>query len=473
MMRTINNQIFTDFLNCKYKAYLKLQGEAGQRSEYEALEASLSEEYQKRAQRHVADSGILVTKKTLEVASNAILRDGNIVVHIDALVKEQHSSGVSQMSYVPVMFNHRNEVTKEDKLLIGFTGEVLARRESIRPEYGRLIHGDEYGNTKVHLTESLVSECDRILAEITRIGDANAIPHFRLSKHCSICEYQEKCHSMAVEKDDLSLLSGLGDREIAGLNKRGIFTVTQFSYTFRPRKKPKRVAKRGPKHYHALNALALRNQRIYVANRPVLPSSDVSVYLDIEGVPDRDFYYLVGILVSDGEGSRYHSFWADRCEDEEEIWQSFLNTVDSLDDFTIYHYGSYESEYVDRMQKKYGGADAVGKVKSSAVNVLSLIYAHVYFPTYSNGLKSIANYLGFQWTSPDASGIQSIVWRYSWERSKQDELRQKLINYNHEDCLALQLLTENLKELSREDHKALSGFPSPTFTTHDLEGYLA
>jgi len=121
------------------------------------------------------------------------------------------------------------------------------------------------------------------------------------------------------------------------------------------------------------------------------------------------------------------------------------------------------------MQKKYGGADVVDKIKSSAVNVLSLIYAHVYFPTYSNGLKSIANYLGFQWSSPDASGIQSIVWRYSWEKTKQDGFKQKLIDYNREDCLALQLVTESLRELSNESHEDLSGFPSPIIATDKIE----
>ena len=135
-----------------------------------------------------------------------------------------------------------------------------------------------------------------------------------------------------------------------------------------------------PKHYHALNALALRNERIYVADRPVIPSSDVSVYLDIEGIPDRDFYYLGGVLILNGKENNYHSFWADNSENEEEIWCSFLSVMDSIDSFTLYHYGSYESVYLDRMQKKYGGADTAERIKSSAVNVLSLVYSHVYFP---------------------------------------------------------------------------------------------
>ena len=315
----------------------------------------------------------------------------------------------------------------------------------------------------------LVSECGSALAEITEIRDGNTIPQFRLNKHCSVCEYQEVCHSMAIEKDDLSLLSGLGDKEITNLNRRGIFTVTQFSYTFRPRKRSKKAVKDTPKHYRSLNALALRNERIYIAKSPVVPSSGVSVYFDIEGIPDRDFYYLIGILISDENGDRYHSFWADGEEDEEKIWRSFLNMIDSIDDFTLYHYGSYESVYLDRMQKKYGGTDVIDNAKSSTVNILSLIYAHVYFPTYSNGLKNIADYLGFQWSSPDASGIQSIVWRYSWERTKQDGFKQKLIDYNREDCLALQLVTESLKELSSESHRDLSRFPSPVLATDEIE----
>ncbi len=198
-MHTINNQIFTDFLNCKYKAYLKLQGKTGQRSEYGSLEASLSAEYQERAQKHVADSGILVTKRTMEVESNVTFSEGNLMADMDALVKERYSVESSQTRYVPVILNYRNKITKKDKLLIAFIGAVIVRQEGAKSEYGRLIHGDEYRNTKVHLTKSLVSECGRMLAEITGIRDGNTIPQFRLNKHCSVCEYQEICHSMAIE----------------------------------------------------------------------------------------------------------------------------------------------------------------------------------------------------------------------------------------------------------------------------------
>ena len=41
----------------------------------------------------------------------------------------------------------------------------------------------------------------------------------------------------AIEKDDLSLLVNMPEKERARLNSKGIFTVTQLSYTFRPRRR--------------------------------------------------------------------------------------------------------------------------------------------------------------------------------------------------------------------------------------------
>jgi hypothetical protein len=82
--------------------------------------------------------------------------------------------------------------------------------------------------------------------------------------------------------------------------------------------------------------------------------------------------------------------------------------------------------------------DALGKVIKSSVNLLSVIYARIYFPTYSNGLKDLAKFLGFEWSGPNVSGVQAIGWRHEWEKSGKSALKQKLIEYNMEDCEGLQ-----------------------------------
>src|SRR6185295_6131966 len=72
----------------------------------------------------------------------------------------------------------------------------------------------------------------------------------------------------------------------------------------------------------------------------------------------------------------------------------------------------------------------------------SLVYAHFYFPTYSNGLKDVGACLGCTWSEPDASGTQSIDWRMQWEATRDEPWKQKLLTYNLEDCAALRRVTE-------------------------------
>jgi Transposase IS66 family/RNase_H superfamily len=76
--------------------------------------------------------------------------------------------------------------------------------------------------------------------------------------------------------------------------------------------------------------------------------------------------------------------------------------------------------------------------------LLSVIYARVYFPGYSNSLKEIANYLGFQWRDPEASGLYSLTWRYQWEQAPNQQFRQALLTYNADDCEALSMITKAL-----------------------------
>ena len=76
-----------------------------------------------------------------------------------------------------------------------------------------------------------------------------------------------------------------------------------------------------------------------------------------------------------------------------------------------------------------------------------MIFGSLYFPTYSNGLKDIARYLGFEWSDANASGLQSLHWRVEWEFFRDDNLKKRLIRYNAEDCEALERVTHAVAHL--------------------------
>jgi predicted RecB family nuclease len=82
----------------------------------------------------------------------------------------------------------------------------------------------------------------------------------------------------------------------------------------------------------------------------------VHAYLDVEGLPDRGFYYLIGLLIDDGMARRQVSLWADREADQRGLWDAFLATIRGLgEEFVLYHYGSYEARFLKQMADRYGG----------------------------------------------------------------------------------------------------------------------
>ena len=118
------------------------------------------------------------------------------------------------------------------------------------------------------------------------------------------------------------------------------------------------------------------------------------------------------------------------------------------------------SSYCAGEERWYAAEVKKGQLLARIVNVLSLIYTHVYFPTYSNGLKDIGQYLGCRWSAVEASGLQSIVWRRQWETTGAATFKDTLITYNLEDCLALRTVTEFLYTVGSRPPAASDASPT-------------
>ena len=178
-----------------------------------------------------------------------------------------------------------------------------------------------------------------------------------LNDHCPECEFQDRCRAEAVARDDLSLLRGMTQKEILAQRKLGITSVTQFACTFRPGSIGLKRAKPLKRHLHALQALAIRDKKVYVVRAPEIPAKTPRVYLDVEGIPDRDFYYLVGVVVEGDAECSVHSFWADDETQEQAIWVKLLELLRVLGDCTLFHYGAYEKAYIKKMLRKYPSSE--------------------------------------------------------------------------------------------------------------------
>ena len=425
--------------------------------------------------------------------------------------------------FVPIRFIANNKLTKIDKLMIAFDGHVLAdilKREIVN---SKIIHGDGFLTLRVKISV-LADEVKKIVGKINSLLTVSIPPELILNRHCPECGYQRHCREKADEKDDLSLLGGMGKKERKKLNSKGIFTVTQLSYTFRPRRRPKRQRDKKEKYHQSLKALAIREKKIHIVGSPELKIEGTPIYLDVEGLPDRDFYYLIGLRIRQGDEVIQHSLWADRPEDEARIWRVLLEILATIEKPVLIHYGSYETTFIKAMCSRYGASfeptlsskltsevletsevynqnsnhqtsevlktsevlsgtnvssistkttdtSAEKSFPATAVNLLSVIYGNVYFPVASNGLKAVAGYCGFKWSEALASGLQSIVWREQWETSGNLSEKQKLIQYNAEDCEALESVTQKVSTLQtpQTEGEVTSDEKTVDISTHKRE----
>lgn len=225
-------------------------------------------------------------------------------------------------------------------------------------------------------------------------------------------------------------------------------------------------------HYHSLQARSIRTGIVHVHGSPSLPKAEIKVFFDIEGIPEREFYYLIGVVVESGESISHHHFWADDEAGQDAAFIRFVELLSSIPGGLVFHFGNYEMQALKNVQRRlplqYQGA--LGSIITSSVNVLSIVHKHVYFPTYSNSLKEISRSLGHQWTDADSGGLQSIVWREAWERDFDPALKEKLITYNSEDCLALRTLCDFLShvESGRPGTEAADGSALGVTSTEDL-----
>jgi predicted RecB family nuclease len=364
--------------------------------------------------------------------------------------------------------------TRPARQFIGaFDALVLSNALGREVVLGKIVHGDDFVTCKVK-TSALEGEVRSVNAKIATLISGKKPPDLVLNRHCPECEFRDSCRRKATETDDLSRLAGITEEERNRHRSKGIFTVTQLSYTFRPRRTPKRAKNPARPRYPALQALAIRENTVYVHGSPRPPDSKTQVYLDIEGLPDRESYYLLGaLIVSEGQET-FHSFWAAETSQEPDIFVQFAEAVAILPDFRVLHFGDYEAVALRRMKSRLpqGLHPKIDAILERMTNVLSVIHPHVYFPTYSNGLKDIGHFLGFERAEPDATGLQSIIWRTTWNTSRAPDTKALLLRYNQDDCRTLRRICEFIRALSTPESASPAG-AKPVFRTTQTETLMS
>jgi predicted RecB family nuclease len=364
MTSKITVELLMARLKCRYKAHLKMAGERGQPHDYELLQLEAREHVRSAARtqllaRHPEveipqgqplDAELL--KRGLPLLLDVTLEDADLSVRFDALLRVEGESSLGAFHYAPVLFHEVGNPTPELRLILAALAELVGTVEGKIPAVGILFYGSGCSERKMKLAG--VSKQARRLLRDLRESSTGPAPRLVLNDHCQACEFRQLCHAEATTKDDLSLLRGMGEADVAKYGKRGIVTVAQLASTFRPPRRMKKQEDRKVVHSHALQALSIREKKVHVLGSPPLPDSSRRIYLDLEGDPERGFCCLAGIVMRDGEKEQRHSIWIDSPSEESVLLGQFLDLAASNPDAWVYAYGSYEAAFLRRVGKAAG-----------------------------------------------------------------------------------------------------------------------
>jgi len=362
--------------------------------------------------------------------------------YCDVLTPAHTSASRGKPTYVPTLLTGTHTITEDQKIAVGFIGYVLEQIQHTLPAVGTIINAG--GQKQTVKLDTVSRKLRSILPTLHQWHDTKPTepPPLVLNKYCPSCPFRSTCHEQAEQEDNLSLLDRMTPKVMQRYHRKGIFTVHQLSYLFTPRKRRKGSKNQPVRFNFELQALAIRTGNVYVHELPVLNRHPVELYMDFEGIPDQRFHYLVGLLICEGEHQTHHAFWADSVQDEERIWNELLEHIQKYPEAPIYHYGSYELKAIAQLARRY--ETPIDGLMTRLVNVNTFIYGKLYFPVRSNTLKDLGAFVGASWSNSDASGLQSLVWRYRWEETQDGAYKETLKTYNAEDCQALLALTSYL-----------------------------
>ena len=245
MPPAITSDIVVAYSQCPRKAYLLLFSPGkGEPHEYvqilEQQRCANQERYIDHLQQTHADVqpySVENLRKGSKVLINARLQVDRFTAACGVLTRVEGASTFGKYSYEPSIFVGTHSISKEQQLELSFVGYVLARLQHTSPAAGSIIGMDGKSHTikLAGRSQSLTPLLEPLLAWTT--GDAPTPPLLVLNKHCPLCPFQRLCHAQAEQEDNLSLLDGVTARVMQQYERKGIFTVKQLSYLFKPRKR--------------------------------------------------------------------------------------------------------------------------------------------------------------------------------------------------------------------------------------------
>jgi predicted RecB family nuclease len=296
-------------------------------------------------------------------------------------------------------------------------------------------------------------------------GAAKTLPAYSTST-CKNCVWYTSCIEHLEKTNDLTLIPELGrSRRDAMIDQipsiRGLAEVNVSDFLEGPKTVFAGIsALTFEKLHERAKLLSAEDPKPYLRTAIKLPVTNTELFFDIEVDPMRDFCYLHGFVErrsGNNESERFVAFFADAINPgaEERAFTDAVHYMQESQPCAIYYYSKYERTIYRKLRAKYPHVCSEAELEAlfdptrSVDLYFDVVLKATEWPTRDYSIKTIAQYLGFSWKDAHPSGAASIEWFNRWAETGSPEVRQRILEYNEDDCRATRVLLDAIRVLPK------------------------
>lgn len=314
-------------------------------------------------------------------------------------------------------------------------------------------------------TETWWAMYEQCRDEVRSIVTGERVTRGALTSTCGLCHWHTVCGEKLEADGDLTLIPMLGralrDRMAPTIGSLPDFASSDPEAFVRGSKTvfPGLGAER-LRLFHTRAKLLTNPDATAFLRAPVeLPDRCCEIFFDIEADPFRDVVYLHGFVERhdrDPATERFTWFYADEPsrEAERDAFAGAISFMADRPDAVVYFYSKYERTMYRKLQARYPDVCSSQHIEAMFTSPRSVdLYSDVVtkateWPTRNHSIKTLAKFLGFSWRDVSPSGAESIEWYHRWVTTGDPAVKQRILDYNHDDNIATRVLLDGIRALS-------------------------
>ncbi len=476
--KPINDHLLRSWIRCRRKAWLEIYGD--KQKKLWTAHSTLQLNHQIDCFHNLSQKSYGIGIQACEEGKNIaygirlkypLIKNRIIKGNLPILKKTSGESIWGNFSYQPVLARQGKKVTREHRLILAMKGLLINNLQRCQVQKGLILHKehDFIKVEKIRLTSSMNTELIDSLLNLEKDIESKTPPPITSNrKKCTICAWKKDCDAVAIKEGYLSEVSGIGGKRELLLNKIGINNIDELA-KIKHYELKKELERFGTQHGDISEKIILQSQsqstnKVIKLNHKKaihnLKKAKGLLIYDIESDPDIKHDFLHGFIritnnkynEINSKKIKYSPLLNLEKDTESFLWKRVKRKLNHYKDLPILHYGETEPISLLKLGSRQGASpNEIEELKKRFIDIHLLIRECWCLPVSNYGLKSIAEFIGFEWEQSNADGARALLWWRQWKKSRKlNNIYSKNLNsifkYNRDDCIATLMIAKWLMD---------------------------